>query len=382
MPNKGWQCDVQPAASRLAGRTCTWRYWESIYCYDQHYKNLSLRKILVMKTLLSTLTLSLLIVGLARAEIAIDGKEYERTIPVTINNFDRVEAAVNFNKWASKGIMNSKVDLTDYYPAGPAPTVRANRDTLYTVGLYDNSKGIYIEQPDNGIFQSALVLDENAFAKDYVWSSGGFSVEPTDGFVLIIFRIGLEEGLEKARKAQKTLKVSNFGNGTYVAPPYNKAERDALWSMLNKQAIASGIFLEYAYDEDTIDPLTRVLSNAAGWGGMAFSVNNYQMSNNIKGRQCMQTTFEDPRVDEFWSFTLYDAEGWLLPIGDNVLNDKDAEANKDGTYTVSINCGDDAINNITTGDVKEWSVTWRTYGSSYKVKSGQWNPLLDLKEVK
>jgi len=334
-----------------------------------------------MKTLLPTLLLLALSVGLAQAEIAIDGKDYEKTIPVTINNFDRAEAAVNFNKWASKGIMNSKVDLTDYYPAGPAPTVRANRDTLYTVGFYDNSKGIYIEQPDNGIFQSALVLDENAFAKDYVWSPGGFSVEPTDGFVLVIFRIGLEEGIEKARKAQKTLKVSNFGNDTYITPPYNKADRDELWSMLNKQAIASGIFLEYAYDEDTIDPLTRALSNAAGWGGMAFSVNNYQMSNNIKGKQCMQTTFEDPRVDEFWSFTLYDAEGWLLPIGDNVLNSRDAEANKDGTYTVSINCGDDAINNITSSDVEEWSVTWRSYGSSYKVKSGQWNPLRNLKEV-
>lgn len=335
-----------------------------------------------MKKLLSSLTLSFLIVGLAHAEIAIDGKDYKETIPVTINNFNHVEAAVNFNKWASKGIMNSKVDLTDYYPAGPAPTVRANRDTLYSVGLYDNSKGIHIEQPDNGVFQSALVLDENAFAKDYVWSSGGFSVEPTDGFVLVIFRIGLEKGLKKARKAQKTLKVSNFGKAKYAAPAYNKAQRDELWSMLNKQAIASGIFLEYAFDENTIEPLTRALSNAAGWGGMAFSVNNYQMSNNIKGKQCMQTSFEDPRVDEFWSFTLYDAEGWLLPIGDNVLNSKDAKANKDGTYTVNINCGDDAINNITTGDVTEWSVTWRTYGSSYKVKSGQWNPLRDLKEVK
>jgi hypothetical protein len=335
-----------------------------------------------MKALFLALALSALCVGVVQAEIAIDGKNYKTTIPVTMENFNHVEAAVNFNKWVSKGIMNSSVDLTDYYPAGPAPTVRANRDTLYTVGLYDNLKGIHIEQPDNGIFQSALVLDENAFAKDYVWTSGGFDVRPSDGFVLVIFRIGLEEGLEKARKAQKTIKVSNLGTRTYVTPRYNKADRDALWSKLNKKAIGSGIFLEYAFDENTIDPQTRALSNAAGWGGMAFSVNNYQMSTNIKGTQCMQTTFEDPRVDEFWSFTLYDAEGWLLPVGDNVINGRDAVANKDGTYTIRINCGDDAINNITTGDVTEWSVTWRTYGSSYKVKSGQWNPLRDLKEVK
>lgn len=335
-----------------------------------------------MKTLAATLFTSILGTGIAEAGIAIDGKNYEETIPVTMENFDHVEAAVNFNKWSAKGIMNSKVDLTDYYPAGPAPTIRANRDTLYTVGLYDNTKGIYIDQPDNGIFQSALVLDENAFAKDYVWTPGGFSVQPTDGFVLIIFRIGLEEGMEKAREAQKTLKVSNYGSGKYVTPKYDKAGRDALWTKLNKKAIASGIFLEYAYDKDTIDPQTRSLSNAAGWGGMAFSVNNYQMSSNIEGKQCMQTTFDDPRVDEFWSFTLYDADGWLLPLGNNVLNSREAKANEDGTYTVSINCGDEAINNITTGDVEEWSVTWRTYGSSYKVKSGQWNPLNSLKEAK
>ena len=37
--------------------------------------------------------------------------------------------------------------------------------------------------------------------------------------------------------------------------------------------------------------------------------------------------------------------------------------------------------NITTDGVDEWSVTWRIYGSSYKVKSGQRNPLKTLKVV-
>lgn len=330
---------------------------------------------------ISTFVIALVGSGSAHAEIAIDGNDYSETIPVTIQNFDKVEAAVNFDKWRARGINNSVVNLTDYYPAGPAPTIRANRDTLYTVGLYDNYKGIKISQPNNGIFQSALVLDENAFALDYVWTPGEFSVQPTEGHVLIIFRIGLEEGIDKAREAQKTLSVSNYGDREYVTPPYNKAERDELWTALNTQAIKSQIFLEYAYDEDTIDPLTRALSNAAGWGGMAFSVNNYQMSNNIKGIQCMAMTFEDPRVDEFWSFTLYDSEGWLLPIGNNVLNSRDAVPNSDGSYTVHINCGDETVNNITTDGVDEWSVTWRTYGSSYKVKSGQWNPLKSLKAV-
>ncbi|NOR20123.1 MAG: hypothetical protein GQ538_08565, partial [Xanthomonadales bacterium] len=72
-----------------------------------------------MKTLLSATALSVLFVSAVHAEMAIDGKDYKTTIPVTMENFDHAETAVNFNKWVSKGIMNSSVALTDYYPAGP-----------------------------------------------------------------------------------------------------------------------------------------------------------------------------------------------------------------------------------------------------------------------
>ena len=70
-----------------------------------------------MKTLLSAIALSFLSVSAVHAEMAIDGKDYETTIPVTMENFDHAETAVNFNKWVSKGIMNSSVALTDYDPA-------------------------------------------------------------------------------------------------------------------------------------------------------------------------------------------------------------------------------------------------------------------------
>jgi len=50
-----------------------------------------------MKTLLSAIALSVLSVSAVHAEMAIDGKDYETTIPVTMENFD----PVNFNKWVS-----------------------------------------------------------------------------------------------------------------------------------------------------------------------------------------------------------------------------------------------------------------------------------------
>ena len=68
----------------------------------------------------------------------------------------------------------------------------------------------------------------------------------------------------------------------------------------------------------------------------------------------------------------------LLPVDEkNVLSSRDAVANKDGTYTVRFNCGKDAVNNLQSSE-KVFGFAWRVYGSSYKVKSGRWNPINSL----
>ncbi len=59
----------------------------------------------------------------------------------------------------------------------------------------------------------------------------------------------------------------------------------------------------------------------------------------------MQSTFSDPHATEFFSFTLYDTDGYLMD-GNTIISSRDMTANDDGTYTVSINCGGDGIHNI------------------------------------
>ena len=151
--------------------------------------------------------------GFANAGVAIDGKEYKSTIQVTEANFTEVEAEVNFLKWKNKDAMNKLFHLSQLTPAGPMPTVRMNRDTLYSAALVDASNGFKVHMPDQGIFISVLVIDQKGYSQDYIWAPGThkIDIDKTNGdIVWVLFRIGLEKGMKKALDAQK-----NSGNIRY-----------------------------------------------------------------------------------------------------------------------------------------------------------------------
>jgi hypothetical protein len=103
--------------------------------------------------------------------------------------------------------------------------------------------------------------------------------------------------------------------------------------------------------------------------------NMYKFVESLDNNVCMQSTFSDPKATEFFSFTLYDADGFLMD-GNTIINSRDMVVNKDGTYTVSINCNDDAINNISApAEVESIGYAWRVYGASEEVESRSWDPI-------
>ena len=71
---------------------------------------------------------------------------------------------------------------------------------------------------------------------------------------------------------------------------------------------------------------------------------------------------EAPNDKYFSSFTFYNQAGYILAKVDNYISNTMWKLNKDGSLTISINCGDDAINNVDTAGQGYQYIT-RHYGA-------------------
>lgn len=98
----------------------------------------------------------------------------------------------------------------------------------------------------------------------------------------------------------------------------------------------------------------------------------------MDGATCYQTTFENPRSVYFTSVTAYDRNRYLLEGVRNVSS-YTWTMNRNGTITVSFNCGDEAPNNIDTKG-QTFSFTMRYYGVSQKVMDGEIAPTKTVKK--
>ena len=84
---------------------------------------------------------------------------------------------------------------------------------------------------------------------------------------------------------------------------------------------------------------------AVGWGGAQMMDNIYEASRNFPSDSCYQLIFEDPQNEAFWSITVYDKKGFMFNDLAN-YSSNNAQANDDGTYTISFGCGMNAPNNL------------------------------------
>lgn len=300
------------------------------------------------------------------------------TIPVTMENYNQAVAAKYMGNWDKRDADKAIVHLPVLVPAGnKAPVVRMNQDSLYSAAIVRaDENGMVHVGIDEGasVYVSVHVLDENSSSPAYFVGAGDHSVKIDTEYAFVIFRAGVEDksDLSGARAAQKLFHVdySATVGHEYVAPNYDVAQRDALTEKLKADFLESGKDFVYVGGLDhNEDPLHIAQSNAQGWGGMPVELgvsNVYRNTRQFRGDVCQAVTFEEPDNKYFTSITLYDETGYMIDSSRFSINSYEWDKNEDGTVTVSFNCGDGAINNLTTNG-QDFNYSVRNYGVSQRV---------------
>ena len=306
-------------------------------------------------------------------------------IEITEQNFAEAETAKNYRNWASRGANEGIAHMRQLPPRGDAaPTIQMNDDTLYSVVITeaDDQGQVTFTIPETDVYMAVQVVNEGGHGEHYVVEDGTHTVKVASKHAFLIYRSGMEKGIEAARRAQDLIPDASFRFGTYKVKPFDYDEVQ-VWVERYRRETRDYV-LEYTFPR-TAAAITDLhqwnLENANGWGGSSPEVdvaNKYTNSVFMDGNTCYTTTFEDPDSVYFTSITAYDSDRYLMEGVGNV-NSHTWNSNEDGTITVSFNCGADAVNNIDTKG-ERFSFTMRYYGVRQAVIDGKIAPTKTVKK--
>lgn len=312
----------------------------------------------------ASITLALILVTSPVSAASVDTlTEYFSTHgrPVTAASYPTDETSHQILKNQDLAGINNFLHKRQLTPTDQQPVVRMNRDTYYSFAIVDVSKGATITIPKvpEGKYVSVQPVTEDHRIQPMTYGSGTVELKThTGNHLYLIVRLDATFTEAEVTKIQDEISISAKSSELFKAEPVNRESfekvekelkakmpaitkrdgKDALVGMFTAPTDSSGeLFTQEKYE----------VGAAIGWGGAQQIDNIYEVSGNYPADTCHQATFKDPKNKAFWSITVYNKSGFMFDDLAN-LSSNTAIPNKDGTYTISFGCSNDAINNIKT----------------------------------
>lgn len=273
---------------------------------------------------------------------------------------------------------NHKPQLT---PTDSQPVVRMNRDTYYSMAVIDVSQGASITMPEipEGKYMSIQPVTEDHRIQAMQYGPGTFDLTTHIGTHLyVVVRLDATFTEAEAKEIHDKMSISANSNKPFTAMPVNEesfttvenALKAKMPSVIERDGVDAlkGMFTDPRDDSSKLFTQEKYeLGAALGWGGAQMVDNIYELSGNYAADRCYQLTFEDPKNLAFWSITVYNKKGFMFNDLAN-FSSNTAEANDDGTYTISFGCGPDAPNNMEIANPSDvFNIAVRHYQPSKRV---------------
>jgi hypothetical protein len=307
-------------------------------------------------------------------------------VPVNVLNFVRAESDMQFKGYAAKaGGVGKLKNFREVYSVKDQTTIRGNRDTLYSIGVYDLTNPVTIVKPASpDRFQSLLVIDQDMYNPVLKNGAGEVTLTIDDvgtRYVMVLFRTFCDpnspEDMKKAHALQDAIQIKQASPGKLELPDWDKASLVATRQTINKlSAKLDGVPLGFGPREQ-VDPIQHLVAAAFGWGGNPQSGAMYftivPKKNDGKASYTLTMPKEVP-VQAFWSVTVYNKDGFFTPNSLNAYsyNSVTAKRNKDGTVTIHF--GGDATSTNYLPITNGWNYTIRCYLPGWQIIEGNWTP--------
>jgi hypothetical protein len=264
------------------------------------------------------------------------------------------------------------------------PIVRPNRDTLYSMAVFDLDAGpVTITLPDAGPrFMSLQVIDEDQYCPGVVYAAGSYTFTKKQigtRYISVGVRILVDPAdpadLTQVHKLQDAIKVEQKNPGTFEVPNFDRASqkkvRDALLALAETVPDTKRMFGR----RDQVEPVRHLIGTAMGFGGNPDSDALYLTvtPSNNDGAAIYKLTVEGVPVDGFWSVSVYNAEGHFQKNDRDAysLNNITAKKGADDSVTIQFGGCDDKIPNCLP-TMKGWNYTVRLYRPRPEILNGNW----------
>lgn len=307
-----------------------------------------------------------------------------REIPVTVDNFVRAATDIEFGKYLGlTGGVNTLFHVREPTPIDMQPTIRMNRDVLYSMAVIDISEGATLTLPDVGErYISAHIVNQDHYMNEVFLGGGEHAMDMSTfdtPYVVAIIRTLVDasdpEDLEAVHALQDQIAITAGSSKPLIIPDYDEESFDAVL----KAAIELARFIPDSSrtfgPKDEVDPVRYLLGAAYGWGGLPEDQAYYL---NVDpglpvGKYQIEVPADVP-VDEYWSVSLYNADGFYQK------NDMDAyninsvmgERNEDGSMTIHLGgCEDGRANCLPI--MEGWNYAVRLYRPHPEILDGSWS---------
>ena len=306
-------------------------------------------------------------------------------VPVTADNFVRAESDLFFGLSVKDGALGkfnhrrAPMGIDDQF------VVRGNRDTLYSVGVFDLDAGpVTVTMPDPGKrFMSLQVIDEDQYvpAVYYGAASHTFTREQIGTRYLELAVRTLADpnepdDIKQAVALQDAIVVRQASPGRFDVPNWDQASqkkvRDALLVLATTLPDTRNAF----GPRGQVDPVRRLIQAAAAWGGNPDKEALYLSVTPPRndGSTVYTLNVGNVPVDGFWSISVYNAEGYYEknPYNAYTLNSITAKKNNEGSIVVQFGGCDGKIPNCLPV-VKGWNYMVQLYRARPEILDGRWS---------